>query len=128
MTGERTPIKQIWLDRASGGFLRVGAICPKTKKPHKLADNSSETGMRKFCSTCRAGIAPKLQREQIAKEIINADADLRVSCWMCGRAFSNPRTKDEYLQQMCAQCLLLCEGAGLLKLEDPRTKDVAIPY
>ena len=123
MTGERTPIKKVWLERASSGFLRVGSICPKTGKSHKLADNTEENGTVRFCSTCRAGIHPKNQREQTAKDIITHESELRVSCWMCGDSFSRPRTKDEYLHQMCAKCLTACEAAGILRLQDPRTRE-----
>ena len=112
------------MQRAGAGFLRADSICPRTHKHHKLQPNQSETGMKAYCGACHAGIAPKLQREQIAKDITTATSDLRFACWMCGGPFSKPRTKDEYLQQLCAVCLTLSEGAGLLKLEDPRTREV----
>lgn len=124
MTDERTPIKRVWMERAQVGYLQHGAKCVKTRRSHVLKDNKTEVGLAVVCMRCGAGLAVKRPLRDIVEDRVQHDSDLRAACWMCGSPFSSPRTKDEYLQQMCAACLVAIERAGLLKLQDPRTREV----
>ena len=124
MTTDRSPMKKVWLERAQAGFLRKDAVCVRTRGPHHLLENKSEVGVATACAKCGAGLAIKRTKEEIRKDEVTKDTDLRIACWMCGAPFSSPRTKDEYLHQLCAVCLVAVEDVGLLKLEDPRTREV----
>ena len=121
MTAERSPAKTLMLERSQGGYLRKDASCVKTGRKHVLVDNTTELGLAIVCSKCRAGLAVKDKKEDI---LADRATDVRVACWMCGAPFSSPRTKDEYLHQACAHCLVQAENMRLLKLQDQRTREI----
>ena len=122
MTTERSPAKTVWMERAQAGFLRKDAMCVKARGPHALVENKTDTGMKVVCSKCKAGLALKDSKEDIAAD---KATDIRVACWMCGAPFSSAgRTGDEYVHQMCCHCLVACERAGLLKLKFQNTREI----
>lgn len=118
-------LKDLWLTRAATGFLLPGARCVVSGRTHRLVENEREDGMVRCCQDCKAGLAVNEKTRRALRSGRDLpDMDIREACWMCGSAFSAPRTRDEYEVQACAWCLFDSEDRKLTTLKDQKTRDV----